>query len=115
MNFSYAISQADPVAVIAMQGNLLDKDSAQQLLADVDKLAEDGHANFIFELTSMKLMNSTGLNVLIQALTHARRAGGEVVVACIPNKVRELLLLTRLNAVFHVYNTLDEARAHLNK
>lgn len=115
MNFSYVISQTDPVAVIAMQGNLLDKDTAQQLLDDVDKLAADGHANFIFDLTAMKLMNSTVLNVLIQALTHARRAGGEVVVACIPNKVRELLLLTRLNAVFHVYDTLEEANAHLTR
>jgi anti-sigma B factor antagonist len=115
MNFSYTIPQTEPVAIIAMQGNLLDKDTSQQLLGDVDKLAAEGHAHFIFDLTAMKLMNSTGLNVLIQALTHARRAGGEVVVACIPNKVRELLLLTRLNAVFHVYDTLDEARAHLTR
>jgi anti-sigma B factor antagonist len=113
MNFNYSISKTTPTAVISLEGNLLSKDSSELLLNDVDRLAENGHANFIFDCTQLKLMNSTGLNVLIQALTHARRAGGEVVIACVPSKVRELLLLTRLNAVFHVFETVEEAEMHL--
>lgn len=115
MTFSYTLPQTDPVAIFRMEGDLLERSAAQTLVADVDRLAEEGHANFIFDCSAMRLMNSTGLNVLIQALTHARKAGGEVVVACVPNKVRELLLLTRLNAVFHVYETIDEAQAHLTR
>jgi anti-sigma B factor antagonist len=112
MNFAYSIPQTDPVAVISMSGDLIDKNASQQLLTDVDRLAEEGHADFVFECSAMRLMNSAGLNVLIQALTHARKAGGEVVVACLPNKVRQLLLLTRLNAVFHVYDNITEALQH---
>lgn len=115
MNFTHTISKTEPCAVISMQGNLLSKDASQLLLDDVDRLADNSHANFIFDCTELKLMNSTGLNVLIQALTHARRAGGEVVIACVPNKVRELLLLTRLNAVFHVFDSVEEAEAHLDR
>lgn len=112
MNFAYSIPQTDPVAVISMSGDLIDKDSADKLLIDVDRLADEGHADFVFECSAMRLMNSSGLNVLIRALTHARKAGGEVVIACLPNKVRQLLLLARLNVVFHVYDNITDALQH---
>ena len=38
-------------------------------------------------------MNSTGLNILINILTKSRNAGGETVIANIPEKVKQLMIM----------------------
>jgi anti-sigma B factor antagonist len=57
----------------------------------------------------LKYINSSGLTVLINTLTKARKTGGEVMIANVSTKVSELLLITKLNTVFTVTPTVDEA------
>jgi anti-sigma B factor antagonist len=60
-------------------------------------------------------MNSTGLNVLLMILTKARKSGGEAVLCNLSANISSLLSVTKLNSVFTVYNSLDEAELAVSK
>lgn len=115
MAFSYSISDSSGVKVVHLAGNLLDKPQALPMLEEVAEFMEDGHVNFVLSMTDFQYINSTGLNVLINILTKARKAGGEAIITAVPAKIKELLLITKLNMVFTVTETLDEALVKLNR
>ena len=54
-------------------------------------------------------MNSSGLNVLIQLLTKTRNNGGESVIFNVNKKITELLIITKLNTLFKIAETEEEA------
>jgi len=101
--------------LVHLSGVLLASDQTTELVEDVQKLIEEGTQNLIVELSGIETMNSTGLSLMISILTKARNAGGETVIANIPEKVNELMVITKLNTVFTVAGTVEEAVELLNK
>ena len=73
MSFAFNTIQKEPIAIISLYGELIDRNEAQQLLNQLNLLSEGGIKNFILELSELKYMNSTGLNVLINVLTKSRK------------------------------------------
>ncbi|MEL6612948.1 MAG: STAS domain-containing protein, partial [Bacteroidota bacterium] len=56
-------------------------------------------------------MNSSGLGMLIGALTIVRNAGGDLRLANVHARVTQLLTVTKLLGVFAIHDTVDEAVA----
>jgi anti-sigma B factor antagonist len=114
MNFEYNIQEKDGVNVIAIKGNLIDKNQAENLMEEINEQVLEGYNRFVIDMTDFKYMNSTGLNVLVHILTKARKSGGEAVICCMPDKIRELLVITKLNTVFTITEDLDKAILQFN-
>lgn len=112
MSFIHTLTSKEPVAVISLYGELIDRNQAQELMDLVNRLGEEGQNKIVMELSELKYMNSTGLNVLINVLTKTRKNGGDLIISGLSKKVRELLLITKLNSVFTVTETAEEAVAH---
>ncbi len=110
MIFEYTITEEKEIQVLFLSGELIDKNQALELIKKVDELLEFGKNKLIIDLTNLKYMNSSGLNVLIQLLTKARTRGGESVICNVSKKVNELLVITKLNTLFKVAETEEEAR-----
>lgn len=113
MEFTYKINQKNNHCIISLQGNLLDKPSATGLLSDIDSLVADEKKSFVIDLSSLDHINSNGLNVLITILTKSRNAGGEVIVSNVPEKIKPLLVITKLHTVFTVVNNNKSAAGAL--
>ena len=109
MVFSYLVSKNGDVNVFSLTGELVDKNQSAQMVADIEKLIAGGSNKFVFDMSQLKYLNSSGLSVLITTLTKARNAGGEVVIANVSKKVRELLVITKLNTVFLVTDSVEQA------
>ena len=62
----------------------------------------------------LQYMNSTGLNILINVLTRTRNAGGDTLIAAVSHSVRQLFVVTKLDTVFTITDTVDEAVAKLS-
>ncbi len=58
-------------------------------------------------------MNSSGLGMLIGALTTMRNADGDLRIANATDKIESLLMITKLITVFHHYKSVDEAGSFL--
>lgn len=109
MSFSFSNSKQEKYVLFELKGNLLDKESAEDLVNLFNDYLIDNDQYFIFSLAEMDYLNSTGLNVLIGLLTKVRNSGGELVVCNVPSKINQLLLITKLNTVFKVAQTVEEA------
>ena len=117
MEFNYKIKEAEPnkPSIIRMEGNLIEKSQAIELLDDLDNILLKGKNQFIVDMSGFRYMNSTGLNVLVNILTKARNAGGETVICCIPEKIKDLLVVTKLNNVFTIADNMDDAEKMMEK
>jgi anti-sigma B factor antagonist len=109
MEFEYNITKKDNYSLIKLKGNLIEKNQANNLMDEIDTHPEESHLNFIIDLSSFQYMNSTGLNVLLNILSKARKSGGEAVICAVPEKINSLLVITKLNNVFSVLENEEEA------
>ncbi len=110
MIFEYTIKEEDKLQLIFLSGELIDKNQATDLIKQVDEILELGSNKLIIDLSDLKYMNSSGLNVLIQLLTKARTRGGESIICNVSKKVNDLLVITKLNTLFKVASSTDEAK-----
>jgi len=113
MSFSASTKKDGDILHVLLTGNLITKQQVDNLLDDLEFEYSQGFTKVIIDLGSMNFMNSTGLNVLINILTVTRNKGGEVVIVNVPDKVRKLLLITKLDSVFDIEETIEQAKEKL--
>lgn len=103
--------------------SLWDAEANKIIIEKIEELIDYGFNEFIVELkstpyghqsatTQNNFINSTGLSFLISLLTRARTTGGDVVLCSISESTRKLLILTKLNKTFSVYDDLEAALGH---
>lgn len=109
MILEYTITEDKNYEILVLKGELIDKNQATDLIKKVDELLDSGKTKWIINLEELKYMNSSGLNVLIQLLTKTRTRGGESVICHVSKKVNELLIITKLNTLFKIVDTKEEA------
>ena len=97
------------VLVISLEGNLLGEHTNAPVMDMIKQNLEAGNKKVLFNLGEMKFINSTGLGMLLTAVTKTRNAGGELALCNLPEQMRKLLQITKLESVFHTKP--DEASA----
>jgi anti-sigma B factor antagonist len=109
MILDYSIAEENNIQVLVLKGELIDKNQASDLIKNVDELLQLGKNKLVIDLSDLKYINSSGLNVLIQLLTKTRTNGGESVIFNVSKKVNDLLIITKLNTLFKVTDTKEAA------
>ena len=84
---------------------------AVSLNEKLHELIDAEKTHIVVDLGKVKFMNSSGLGMLIGALTTMRKAGGDLVIANATDKIESLLIVTKLITVFKHYKSVDEAAA----
>lgn len=115
MFFTYTSAKKGNIHLFTLKGELIDKNQADKLLEEINEVIMNNHNHFVIDLGELKYLNSSGLTILIQILTKARKAGGEAVIANVGKRIKELLVITKLNTVFTIANTMEEGISKLNK
>jgi anti-sigma B factor antagonist len=70
---------------------------------------EQGRATVVVDLSRTEYVDSAGLGTLVLLNREARAAGGCLVLAGLSDHVRDLLRLLRLDEVFTIATTVEEA------
>jgi anti-sigma B factor antagonist len=109
MVLDYKITEENKIQILFLSGELIDKHQATDLITSVNELLDAGNHKFIIDLSELKYMNSSGLNVLIQLLTKTRTNGGDSVICNVSKKVNDLLIITKLNTLFKVAENKEAA------
>ena len=109
MTFSYSTTHQGGITIFKLEGEIIEKGQTTGLMEQIDTLLSSGKKNIILDLEGLRYMNSSGLNVLVNILTKARNAGGDVSVCHISEKIKSLLVVTRLDTIFHIVPTVEEA------
>ncbi|TAL66898.1 MAG: anti-sigma factor antagonist [Bacteroidetes bacterium] len=97
------------VASIELNENVLGGNDALEFSAKLYETFDKGITNVIVDLTKVKVMNSSGLGMLVSGLSSLRRNNIQMVLCSVPLKVMSLLEMTHLDKVFIIYNDIKEA------
>lgn len=109
----FTIAHTDSYNLVQVSGRLIEKNQAEGLIKEFESLIESGNNKYLMDLQELEYVNSTGLNLLIGMFTQARNAGGELVIGGISPKVKKLMVMTKLDSIFKIYNSVEEAAESL--
>jgi anti-sigma B factor antagonist len=97
MNFS-RLDGTDE-SMLRIEGEL-DALTAPELRPVIDKLVADRPARVIVDLSSLRLIDSSGVGVLVSLYKRIRAGGGDVRIVGVTDQPRAIFRLLRLDAVF---------------
>ena len=97
------------ITVIELEGNVLGGPDATALNDTLHKLVDKRKKRVVVDLSAVQTMNSSGLSMLIGALTTMRNAGGDLKLAAASKKIESPLVITKLSTVFDVHPTVPKA------
>ncbi len=89
----------------------LDARNAPAVASEIKGLLASGTTRLVIDLSPLSFIDSAGLGALLTAYKTARTAGGGVSLCCVSPPVLSILKLTRLEKVFSIYTTREEALA----
>ena len=110
--FDMSISVQDQyqASVVQIKGKFLGSVHGSELKDVLDQLKEAGKVNVVIDLGATDFMDSSGIGTLIGGLTTMRKAGGEVRLANMEKRIRNLFMMTRLlGPVFTAYDSVAAA------
>jgi len=107
--------ERDGVVVLEPKGKILGGPDATLLKDQLQALIDAGKTKVVIDLAEVDYMNSTGLGILISTLTTLRKANGELKLANVTEKIKSLLVITKLVTVFDDFESVDGAVAAFSK
>ncbi len=99
--------ESDRQVVVALRGELDIVDAASVAAALVAVAARA--PEIIIDLAGLEFIDASGVAALLLAREHARRAGGDLLLAAPQDQVLRVLAVIHLADVFSVHASVDEA------
>jgi anti-sigma B factor antagonist len=98
--------------VVRVLENRIVADVAPQFKQALIGYIKSGNKNIVLDLSGVAFIDSSGLGALIGSLK-AMGEDGELVLCSVRDTVFTMLKLTRMDKVFKVFSTIEEATAAL--
>ena len=98
---SVSVREQDQSIVIELDGEL-DLGSSPQLAQALEQVMRNQPPLLVIDLAKLRFTDMAGLRVLMGAQEESDRAGGRLVLANVPDPVRRLMKLARLNGIFTI-------------
>jgi len=95
-------------AVMRVSGEI-DMATAPRLRQHVQTVTARGPEGLVLDLDRVDFIDSTGLGVIVGAAKRMRLNNGSLRIVCSASHLLQLFELTRLNEVFDLYETLEDA------
>ena len=101
--------QAGDVTILDFSGAVRMGDGAIALRNAIRGLIEQGNKKILLNLAAVKNIDSSGIGELIANYTTMSRDGGQLKLLNLTEKIRDLLVITKLLTVFDAYDNEAEA------
>ncbi len=89
----------------------IDLSCAALLRQQLGKIQESQPARLVIDLSAVPYMDSSGVATLVEAMQIARRTGSKLVLCALQDKVRSIFEIARLDMVFSIVGSVEEASA----
>lgn len=109
MSIQLSTRQVNDVTVIDYSGRITLGEGASVLRDSLRSMAGEGHKKILLNLADVSYIDSSGLGVLVQSYATLNSRGGQLKLLNLSNRVKDLLLITKLLTVFEVFD--DEGQA----
>ncbi len=105
------IYEKDGVTILELKGTITLGSGDVTMRDRIKELLAQGRKQIVIDLGEVSFMDSTGLGELVAAYTSARHQQAHLKLANLTKKIKDLLAITQLAAVFESYESLGDAIA----
>jgi len=110
MSFTVRKDEAKGVVIIGVDGQLI-VGNRHDLKKKVLDAMESGERKFVVDFAATGYIDSSGLGVLVSLAKKVRETGGDLRLAGLNEDLRTLFELTKLDTLFTLMDTVEEAVA----
>jgi anti-sigma B factor antagonist len=107
-------SEEDGLLIVAVQEQRIDAAVALAFKDRMREVTEEGPEVVLLDLNHVQFIDSSGLGAIIAAMKNLG-AGRRLVLAGLTPTVDKVFRLTRMDSVFGVFPTIEEALAELRQ
>jgi anti-anti-sigma factor len=111
MKLNVYIFTKNKIGVLEISAQILGDPNVFDLETQVKDLIAKGFRNFIFDLAAVKLINSIGIGTIMACMTSIKRAGGELKLSAVNEKISAIITLMGIDQLFEIYENLENALA----
>lgn len=108
MKLTYTQKRDQLSHYLHLSGDLIGDEVGPKLVEIVSDAILDGVRTFVVDLSEVRYISSSGIGLLITMLTKMRNVGGEVYLTSPSEHVKKLLIITKLNNIFTVYDSVED-------
>lgn len=109
MDFNISERVVDGVVVIQLDGSAGSIEASKRIRDRFQEVLGNGNTRLVVDLSGLQYIDSAGLGALVAGYTTARNQGGNVKLANPARQFRDQLVMTKLDTVFEVYDTIQDA------
>jgi anti-sigma B factor antagonist len=97
------------VTILDLKGKILFGDGIDELRQSINGAIKDGEKQMVLNFAEVPYLDSTGLGEVVRSYTTLKKEGGTVKIANLTNKVKDLMMVTKLITVFETFENENEA------
>ena len=103
------VTERDDVVIISLSGKIMGGPEAGEINELINNLLDKDKKKVIIDLDKVGWMNSSGLGILIGAVTTLKNNGGKLIIVNVSERIENLLKITKLSNVFEIEQNIDTA------
>lgn len=103
--------EANGITIIEPKGKVTIGEGDILLRDEITKLLAGDKKRLVLDLGEVSYMDSAGVGELVSVYTSVKNRGGELKLANLTKKIKDLLSITQLLTIFDAYDSVDEALA----
>lgn len=108
MRLQYTQKKESTRVYLFMEGDLIGDEVGPRIADLVSDALEEGIKTVVIDLKQVRYISSSGLGLLITLLAKIKQADGELLLTAPSEQVKKLLLITKLNGIFKVLDSLEQ-------
>ena len=93
----------------------VDVSNTRDLVQPVRQAIQEGQRKIALDFTGTQSVDSTALGALVQVFKMLRSEGGDLMLCCVSDAVHRVFSITRLDQVFTLCSSREDAIARLSK
>jgi len=101
--------QVGGITIVDIRGRIVLGEKSSSVRDKIHELLSKGQKQIVLNLGAVDNIDTRGLGTLVGAFTTVRKQGGELKLLNLPEKVADVMQITKLYNVFEIQN--DEATA----
>jgi len=109
MHLEYSTRDREGIAILDFKGRITAGAEAGLFRTAVEAAVAHPDPKMILNLMHVDYIDSTGLGAIVMCSTHSRKAGGVAKLVHLNRRNLELLVLTKIDTIFEVFDDETEA------
>ena len=111
----FRTQQQEDAMVMMLEGKLLSEQETAPIRDRINNELNKGTRKFIFDLKGIEFVNSSCLNFLVSAKNLVAAKDGKIILCNVPDQLKKLLSVTKLESFFIMAGKTSDAMAMLKQ